>query len=169
MTIVKANPIEQRPVWSSDYARSLTQDQWYQELRERFFDFINAAIESLPSREPVRGIVEQLSMQAPFMTCWKVFPGFPDQERFTFPLRVSLLGGTKPNASAIGNTLGAVPINVDNDGEENYVFEVEAFLYIGHTGDLSTSVLCVNTATDQLHSYAEWESDQGELYGCFDY
>jgi hypothetical protein len=161
--------IIEQAVWSSDYACSLTQEQWCEELQNRFFSSINAAVESLSTQEPVRGIVDQLSMQAPLMTCWKVFPGHFDQERFTFPLRVSLLGGTKPNASAIGNTLGAVPIVVDNDGEETYVFEVEAFLHIGNTGDLSTSVRYVNTAIAQLHSYAEWDSDQGELYGCFDY
>jgi hypothetical protein len=108
-------------------------------------------------------------MQAPFIACWKVFPDHFDQERFTFPLRVSLLGGTKPDVSTIGNTLGAVPIIVDNDGEETYIFEVETFLYIGDTGDLSTSIRYVNTAADQLFSGAEWESDQGELCGCFDY
>ena len=156
-------------VWSNDYARSLTQEQWCEELQNRFSSSINAAVESLSTQEPVRGIVDQLSMQPPLMTCWKVFPGHFDQERFTFPLRVSLLGGTKPNASAIGNTLGAVPIVVDNDGEETYVFEVEAFLHIGNTGDLSTSIRYVNTAIAQLHSYAEWDSDQGELYGCSDY
>jgi hypothetical protein len=161
--------IIEQAVWSSDYACSLTQEQWCEELQNRFFSSINAAVESLSTQEPVRGIVDQLSMQAPLMTCWKVFPGHFDQERFTFPLRVSLLGGTKPNASAIGNTLGAVPIVVDNDGEETYVFEVEAFLHIGNTGDLSTSIRYVNTAIAQLHSYAEWDSDQGELYGCFDY
>jgi hypothetical protein len=161
--------IIEQAVWSSDYACSLTQEQWCEELQNRFFSSINAAVESLSTQEPVRGIVDQLSMQAPLMTCWKVFPGHFDQERFTFPLRVSLLGGTKPNASAIGNTLGAVPIVVDNDGEETYVFEVEAFLHIGNTGDLSTSIRYVNTAIAQLHSYAEWDSDRGELYGCFDY
>ena len=46
---------------------------------------------------------------------------------------------------------------------------VEAFLHIGNTGDLSTSIRYVNTAIAQLYSYAEWDSDQGELYGCFDY
>jgi hypothetical protein len=161
--------IIEQAVWSSDYACSLTQEQGCEELQNRLFDSINKAVESLSTQEPVRGIVDQLSMQAPLMTCWKVFPGHFDQERFTFPLRVSLLGGTKPNASAIGNTLGAVPIVVDNDGEETYVFEVEAFLHIGDTGDLSTSIRYVNTAIAQLHSYAEWDSDQGELYGCFDY
>ena len=100
------------------------------------FNSINAAVESLSTQEPVREDRGSTLNAAPFMTCWKVFPGHFDQERFTFPLRVTLLGGTKPNASAIGNTLGAVPIVVDNDGEETYVFEVEAFLHIGNTYSL---------------------------------
>jgi hypothetical protein len=101
--------IIEQAVWSSDYACSLSQEQWCEELQNRLFDSINKTLESLSTQEPVRGILDQLSMQPPFMTCWKVFPGHFDQERFTFPLRVSLLGGTKPNASAIGNTLGAYP------------------------------------------------------------
>jgi hypothetical protein len=104
------NDILEQAVWSSDYACSLSQEQWCEELQNRFSSSINAAVESLSTQEPVRGIVDQLSMQPRFMTCWKVFPGHFDQERFTFPLRVSLLGGIKPNVSAIGNTLGAVPI-----------------------------------------------------------
>jgi hypothetical protein len=57
--------IIEQAVWSSDYACSLTQEQWCEELQNRFFSSINAAVESLSTQEPVRGIVDQLSMHAP--------------------------------------------------------------------------------------------------------
>ena len=50
--------------WSTDYARSLTKDQWTGELESRFFDDICREITSLAVREPVRLALEQHSLEA---------------------------------------------------------------------------------------------------------
>jgi hypothetical protein len=157
--------IIEQSVGNNALACSLTQEQWREELLNRFFSSINAAVESLSTQEPPGDRGSTLNT-GPLHDMLESFSWSFRPERFTFPLRISLLGGTKPNASAIGNTFGAVPIVVDNDGEETYVSEVEAFLHIGNTRDLSASI---RPAIAQLHSYVECDSDQGELYGCFDY
>src|SRR6266478_3345416 len=50
--------------WSTDYARSLTKDQWTGELESRFFDDIRREITSLAVREPVRLALERHSLEA---------------------------------------------------------------------------------------------------------
>ena len=49
--------------WSTDYARSLTKDQWTDELDNRFFDDIRREITSLAVREPVRLALERHSLE----------------------------------------------------------------------------------------------------------
>ena len=62
--------------WSTDYARSLTKDQWTGELDRRFFDDIRREITSLAVREPVRLALQQRSLE-PFgdneHSNWKIY------------------------------------------------------------------------------------------------
>ena len=48
--------------WSTDYARSLTKDQWTDELRSRFMNDICREITSLAVRKPVCLALEQHSL-----------------------------------------------------------------------------------------------------------
>ena len=50
--------------WSTDHARSLTKNQWTDELSMRFMDDICREITSLAVREPVRLALEQHSLEA---------------------------------------------------------------------------------------------------------
>ena len=44
--------IIEQAVWSSDYACSLSQEQWCEELQNRLFDSINKTVELLSTQEP---------------------------------------------------------------------------------------------------------------------
>jgi hypothetical protein len=48
--------------WSTEYARSLTEGQWRNEIEMRFFDAISQEIESLPFHEPLRSVLDEFGV-----------------------------------------------------------------------------------------------------------
>ena len=61
--IAKLKRFKKIDSWSTDYARSLTKDQWTGELERRFFDDIRREITSLAVRKPVCLALEQHSLE----------------------------------------------------------------------------------------------------------
>ena len=57
--------IIEQPVWSNDYACSLTEEQWCEELQNRFLTLLMLPLNRFLLRNQSGGIVDQLSMQPP--------------------------------------------------------------------------------------------------------
>ena len=60
------------PSWNLDYARSLTLDQWTDELNNHFLQKIDREVRTFPFREPVRSIIETLSLENDEYANWYV-------------------------------------------------------------------------------------------------
>jgi hypothetical protein len=146
--------------WSTTYALSLTKYQWTEELRKRFFDTIIREVESFPSREPVRLVVDQLSLETdedPFYNKWKIHGVSVSPDTCSLYLTAVFWGSTAPYTSAKENTIGAKPLfEADGNEGEMYVFGVEAILHIDNAARLSSEIVDVVVDTDSLDNSDTW-------------
>ena len=135
--------------WSTDYARSLTKDQWTGELDRRFFDDIRRELTSLAVREPVRLALQQHSLE-PFgdneHSNWKIYNVFISEEISSLFVTAYFWQIAPPWQDTIlpGDD---VPITV------------QAVLRIDNEGRVSSEVIDVSLDPDSLGPSEEWYTD----------
>ena len=140
--------------WSTDYARSLTKDQWTGELERRFFDDIRREITSLAVREPVRLALRQHSLE-PLgdneHSLWKIY-------NVSISGEISLLFVTAYfwQVAPPWQDIGVEPFL---PGDDVYI-TVWAVLRIDNEGRLSSEVIDVSLDPDCLGPSEEWYTDK---------
>jgi hypothetical protein len=142
--------------WSTDYARSLTKDQWTGELERRFFDDIRREITSLAVREPVRLALRQHSLE-PLgdneHSLWKIY-------NVSISGEISLLFVTAYfwQVAPPWQDIGVEPILPGYD-ENTFSITVQAVLRIDNEGRLSSEVIDVSLDPESLGPSEEWYTD----------
>jgi hypothetical protein len=139
--------------WSTDYARSLTKDQWTGELDRRFFDDIRREITSLAVREPVRLALQQHSLE-PFgdneHSNWKIY-NVSISEEISSLFVTAYFWQIAPPWQDIGEE-SILP-------GDDVPITVQAVLRIDNEGRLSSEVIDVSLDPDSLGPSEEWYSD----------
>jgi len=142
--------------WSTDYARSLTKDQWTGELDRRFFDDIRREITSLAVREPVRLVLQQHSLEAlgdNEHSNWKIYNVSISGEISSFFATASFWQIAPP-----WQDIGVEPISPGYD-ENTFSITVQAVLRIDNEGRVSSEVIDVSLDPDSLGPSEEWYTD----------
>ena len=142
--------------WSTDHARSLTKDQWTDELRTRFWKNILRKITSLAVREPVRLALEQHSLEA-----------LGDDEYSNWKIYNVSISGEISSLSVIAyfwqvappwQDIGVEPI-LPADDENTFSITVQAVLSIDNEGRVSSEVFDVSLDPDCLGPDEEWYTE----------
>jgi hypothetical protein len=142
--------------WSTDYARSLTKDQWTDELSTRFMDDIRREITSLAAREPVRLALEQHSLEP-----------LSDNEYSNWKIYNVSISGEISSLSVIAyfwqvappwQDIGVEPI-LPADDENTFSITVQAVLSIDNEGRVSSEVIDVSLDPDCLGPDEEWYTE----------
>jgi hypothetical protein len=140
--------------WSTDYARSLTKDQWTRELERRFFYDIRREITSLAVREPVRLALEQHSLE-PLgdneHSNWKIHNVSISGEISSFSVTAYFWQIAPP-----WQGIGVKPFLPGDDVS----ITVQAVLRIDNEGRLSSEVIDVSLDPDCLGPSEEWYTDE---------
>jgi hypothetical protein len=143
--------------WSTDYARSLTKDQWTRELERRFFNDIRREITSLAVREPVRLALEQHSLE-PLgdneHSNWKIHNVSISGEISSFSVTAYFWQIAPP-----WQDIGVEPVLPGHD-ENTFSITVQAVLRIDNEGRLSSEVIDVSLDPDCLGPSEEWYTDE---------
>jgi hypothetical protein len=142
--------------WSTDYARSLTKDQWTGELESRFFDDIRREITSLAVRESVRLALEQHSLEALAHnehSNWKIYNVSISGEISSFFVTAYFW-----QVAPSWQDIGVEPISPDRD-ENTFSITVQAVLRIDNEGRLSSEVIDVSLDPESLGPSEEWYTD----------
>ena len=124
--------------WSTDYARSLTKDQWTDELWGRFFDDIRREITSFAVREPVRLALEQHSLEQLAEnehSNWKIYNVSVSGEISSFSVTAYFWQVAPP-----WQDIGVKPILPGYD-ENTFLIAVRAVIRIDNEGRLSSDVI----------------------------
>ena len=142
--------------WSTDYARSLTKDQWTGELERRFFDDICREITSLAVRKPVCLALEQHSLEAlgdDEHSNWKIY-------NVSISGEISSLFVTAYfwQVAPSWQDIGVEPI-LPGDDENTFSIIVQAVLSIDNEGRVSSEVIDVSLDPDCLGPDEEWYTD----------
>ena len=139
--------------WSTNYARSLTKDQWTGELDRRFFDDIRRELTSLAVREPVRLALQQHSLE-PFgdneHSNWKIY-NVSISEEISSLFVTAYFWQIAPPWQDIGEE-SILP-------GDDVPITVQAVLRIDNEGRLSSEVIDVSLDPDSLGPSEEWYSD----------
>ena len=139
--------------WSTDYARSLTKDQWTGELDRRFFDDIRREITSLAVREPVRLALQQHSLE-PFgdneHSNWKIY-NVSISEEISSLFVTAYFWQIAPPWQDIGEE-SILP-------GDDVPITVQAVLRIDNEGRVSSEVIDVSLDPDSLGPSEEWYTD----------
>jgi len=139
--------------WSTDYARSLTKDQWTGELDRRFFDDIRREITSLAVREPVRLALQQHSLE-PFgdneHSNWKIYNVSISEEISSLFVTAYFWQIAPP-----WQDIGVESILPGDD----VPITVQAVLRIDNEGRVSSEVIDVSLDPDSLGPSEEWYTD----------
>jgi hypothetical protein len=142
--------------WSTDYARSLTKNQWTDELGKRFMDDICREITSLAVREPVRLALQQHSLE-PFgdneHSNWKIYNVSISGEISSFFVTAYFW-----QVAPSWQDIGVEPISPGRD-ENTFSITVQAVLRIDNDGRLSSEVIDVSLDPDSLGPSEEWYTD----------
>jgi hypothetical protein len=146
--------------WSSDYARSLTKDQWVGIIETRFLE-INREIESFALAEPMRSTLVRHSLEP-----------FTENELCEWNFHnVRVSGGISTLAvtayfwqTAYDPTgqIEVEPIWPDED-ERSYSITVQAVLHINNEGILSSEVVNVFRGPDALGTDEEYNNEDNLL------
>jgi len=142
--------------WSTDHARSLTKDQWTDELRTRFMDDIRPEITSLAVREPVRLALDQHSLEAlgdNEHSNWKIYNVSISGEISPFFVFAYFWQVTPP-----WQDIGVEPV-LPGDDENIFSITVQAVLRINNKGRVSSEVIDVSLDPDSLGPGEEWYTD----------
>ena len=142
--------------WSTDHARSLTKNQWTDELSMRFMDDICREITSLAVREPVRLALEQHSLEAlgdNEHSNWKIHNVSISGEISSFFVTVYFWQVAPP-----WQDIGVEPISPGYD-ENTFSITVQAVLRIDNEGRVSSEVIDVSLDPDSLGPSEEWYTD----------
>ena len=151
--IAKLRRFKKIDAWSTDYARSLTKDQWTGELDRRFFDDIRREITSLAVREPVRLALERHSLEAlgdDEHSNWKIYNVSISGEISSFFVTAYFWQVAPP-----WQDIGVKPFL---PGDDVYII-VWAVLRIDNEGRLSSEVIDVSLDPDCLGPSEEWHTD----------
>ena len=139
--------------WSTDHARSLTKDQWTDELSARFMDDICREITSLAVREPVRLALEQHSLESlgdNEHSNWKIYNVSISGEISSFFLTAYFWQVAPP-----WQDIGVEPVLPGDD----VAITVSAVLRINNKGRVSSEVIDVSLDPDSLGPSEEWYTD----------
>jgi len=154
--IAKLRRFKKIDSWSTDYARSLTKDQWTGELERRFFDDICREINSLAAREPVCLALEQHSLEP-----------LGDNEHSNWKIHNVSISGEISSLSVTAyfwqvapswQDIGVEPISPGRD-ENTFSITVQAVLSIDNEGRVSSEVIDVSLDHDCLGPDEEWYTD----------
>ena len=141
--------------WSTDYARSLTKDQWTGELDRRFFDDIRRELTSLAVREPVRLALQQHSLE-PFgdneHSNWKIYNVSISEEISSLFVTAYFWQIAPPPP---WQDIAVEPILSGDD----VPITVQAVLRIDNEGRVSSEVIDVSLDPDSLGPSEEWYND----------
>ena len=140
--------------WSTDHARSLTKDQWTDELSTRFMDDIRREITSLAVRKPVSLALEQHSLE-PLgdneHSNWKIYNVSISGEISSLSVTAYFWQVAPP-----WQDFGVGPFLPGDDVS----ITVWAVLRIDNEGRLSSEVIDVSLDPDCLGPSEEWYTDE---------
>ena len=139
--------------WSTDYARSLTKDQWTGELERRFFDDIRREITSLAVRKPVCLALEQHSLEPldhKEYSIWKIYNVSISGEISSLSVTAYFWQDAPP-----WEDIGVGPFLPGDDVS----ITVRAVLRIDNEGRLSSEVIDVSLDPACLEPREEWYTD----------
>jgi hypothetical protein len=142
--------------WSTAYARSLSKDQWSDELDSRFFDDICREIKSLAVREPVRLALEQHGLEPlgdDEHSNWKIYNVSISGEISSFSV-IAYFWQDAPSWQDIG----VEPILPGFD-ENSFSIIVQAVLSIDNEGRVSAEVIGVSLDPDCLGPNEEYYTE----------
>ena len=130
------------PSWNLDYARSLTLDQWTDELNNHFLQKIDREVRTFPFREPVRSIIETLSLENDEYANWYVHSVSFSADSCDFPTTALTFCSPQLFTEGRGQFFDAVPVlDLDFWGEEMYVIVSQAVLHINDAGEITSEIL----------------------------
>jgi hypothetical protein len=143
--------------WSTDYARSLTKDQWTGELERRFLNDICREINSLAARGPVCLALEQHSLEPlgdNVHSNWKIYNVSISGEISSLSVTAYFWQIAPP-----WQDIGVEPVLPGYD-ENTFSITVQAVLRIDNEGRLSSEVIDVSLDPDCLGPSEEWYTDE---------
>jgi hypothetical protein len=140
--------------WSIDYARSLTKDQWHDEIKRRFLDDITREIESSPFREPLRSVLEQLDVDfqgehAFPVWNWDIYTVSTFEENSLLRFTAWFYAGTSPWHQAEIDP-ESIWFDEYEDGSKTFLIAFDGILRIRNTGTLSSEIVEIYTDPDLM-------------------
>jgi len=148
--------------WSTEYAGSLTEAQWRNEIEIRFFDAIRREIESWPFREPLRSVLEGLDVdfegEHAFLWNWDVYTVSIFEQNSLLRFTAWFYAGTHPWHQRVIDPESIWFEEFSEDESKTYLLAFDGILRISDTGALSSEIAEIYTQPDLMPVLA----DRGE-------
>jgi hypothetical protein len=139
--------------WSTQYARSLSLDQWPDEIGTRFVkDFANR-IDSLPFRDPIKSTLATFGIEGlcwPVLVDWDIYTISFERPEITSLTFSAWFFATAPPWSGGYGQQRPEPVLVDEDGEETLLFAFDGILHINDAGIISSDVITIYIDPDLM-------------------
>jgi hypothetical protein len=138
--------------WSTQYARSLSLDQWPDEIHTRFVaDFANR-IDSLPLRDPIKGALAKFGIEPPefCQVDWDIYTIAIQGEKTSLTFS-GWFFATIPSwyQGGYGET-APEPVWEDIDGDQTILLAFDGILHINNAGTLESEVGTIYTDPDLM-------------------
>jgi hypothetical protein len=139
--------------WSTEYARSLSWEQWPDEIDVRFVPDIANRINALPLREPIKSTlatfgIEGLSWRV--LTDWDIYTVSIHGEITSLTFSAWFFATAPPWSGGYGLERPE-PVLVDEDGAETLLFAFDGVLHIDNSGTIAKcDVITVYTDPDLM-------------------
>jgi hypothetical protein len=146
--------------WSTQYARSLSDEQWIDEIRTRFLDAINREIESLPFREPLRSTLEHFDVDLSdlFFTQWDIYTMSVSEQSSSLTFTAWFFADSPEWSAAIDpSKIWFEEFEEEfEDGTRTMLFAFDGVLQIDDAGALRSEILRIHTEPADLSNRPDY-------------
>src|SRR5262249_17524697 len=156
--------------WSTQYARSLSEAQWEEEIGTRFFEAIRQQIESAPFREPLRSFLEKLNVdfrgEHAFLFSWDIYTAslVGDKSDLTFTAWCAASTYRWDQSKRDTEIIWSME---DDDESKTFMIAFDGRLRIDDTGGLGSQINEICTDPDLTPDWYAEEEDF--IHGAFIY
>jgi len=141
--------------WSTQYARSLSVEQWVDEIGARFVKAIQQEVNSLPLREPIKSTLAKCGVEpeslSPCLVDWDIYNASVLGETASLTFTDWFFVITRPWHRPQDDEIAVEPVLVDDDESQTILIGFDGILHIDNAGALSESeVVTVYTDPDLM-------------------
>jgi hypothetical protein len=154
--------------WSLSYARSLSKEQWEDEIRSRFFDAIRREIESGPFREPLRSFLEKLNVnfagKHPFLFSWDIYSALVVEDKSQLKFTAWFYAITYPWDQSEPDPESIWFMETGDDESKTFLIAFDGIIRIDQAGGVGSEISEIYTDPDLMPNFCDRE-DNDFIYG----